>query len=132
MAHRLITTDQAPGAVGPYSQAVAAGRTTYFSGQVALDPATGVMVGDGDVASETHQVMRNLFAVVKAAGHTVTDIVRCTVFLADMEDFATVNAIYAAALQGHRPARATVQVARLPKDARVEIDAIAVSPGAAT
>ena len=127
MAHRLISTDHAPAAVGPYSQAVSTGRTTYFSGQVALDPQTGAMVGGGDVAAETRQVMRNLLAVVAAARHEISDIVRCTVFLADMEDFATVNGIYAEALEGHRPSRATVQVARLPKDARVEIDAIAVS-----
>ena len=129
MAHKLIATDAAPGAIGPYSQAVAAGNTTYFSGQVALDPSTGEMVGAGDVALEARQVMKNLIAVVGAAGHPITEIVRCTIFLADMDDFAVVNEIYAAALQGHRPARATVQVSRLPKDARVEVDAIAVSVG---
>jgi 2-iminobutanoate/2-iminopropanoate deaminase len=85
------------------------------------------MLGDGDVAAETRQVMKNLLAVVDASGHGITDIVRCTIFLADMEDFATVNEIYAHELNGHRPSRATVQVSRLPKDARVEIDAIAVS-----
>lgn len=126
MAHKLIATDAAPGAIGPYSQAVTAGNTTFFSGQVALDPSTGQMVGSGDVAAETVQVMKNLVAVVQAAGHSITEIVRCTIFLADMNDFAVVNELYAEALQGHRPARATVQVSRLPKDARVEIDAIAV------
>jgi 2-iminobutanoate/2-iminopropanoate deaminase len=129
MAHKLIATDGAPGAIGPYSQAVAAGNTTYFSGQVALDPESGQMLGGGDVGAETTQVMKNLLAVVHASGHTITDIVRCTIFLADMEDFSTVNAIYAEGLKGHRPSRATVQVSRLPKDARVEIDAIAVSGG---
>ena len=127
MPHRLIATERAPGAVGPYSQAVRAGETTYFSGQVALDPGTGAMVGDGDVVAETRQVMSNLLAVVDAAGHQVPDIVRCTIFLADMNDFGAVNAIYEEALGGHRPARATVQVARLPLDARVEIDAIAIA-----
>jgi len=129
MAHKLIATDAAPGAIGPYSQAVTAGNTTFFSGQVALDPSTGQMVGAGDVAAETVQVMKNLVAVVEAAGHSITEIVRCTIFLADMNDFAVVNELYAEALQGHRPARATVQVSRLPKDARVEIDAIAVGAG---
>ena len=129
MAHKLIATDAAPGAIGPYSQAVTAGNTTFFSGQVALDPSTGEMVGAGDVAKETRQVMKNLIAVVEAAGHSITEIVRCTIFLADMNDFAVVNELYAEALQGHRPARATVQVSRLPKDARVEIDAIAVGAG---
>lgn len=129
MAHKLIATDTAPGAIGPYSQAVTAGNTTFFSGQVALDPESGLMVGGGDVAAETRQVMTNLLAVVQASGHVITDIVRCTIFLADMNDFATVNEIYAEGLRGHRPSRATVQVSRLPKDARVEIDAIAVSAG---
>ena len=129
MAHKLIATGAAPGAIGPYSQAVTAGNTTFFSGQVALDPSTGEMVGAGDVAKETRQVMKNLIAVVEAAGHSITEIVRCTIFLADMNDFAVVNELYAEALQGHRPARATVQVSRLPKDARVEIDAIAVGAG---
>ena len=129
MAHKLIATDAAPGAIGPYSQAVTAGNTTFFSGQVALDPSTGEMVGAGDVAKETRQVMKNLIAVVEAAGHSITEIVRCTIFLADMNDFAVVNELYAEALQGHRPARATVQVSRLHRDARVEIDAIAVGAG---
>jgi len=129
MAHKLIATDAAPSAIGPYSQAVTAGNTTFFSGQVALDPESGVMLGGGDVAAETRQVMKNLVAVVRASGHVITDIVRCTIFLADMDDFATVNEIYAEGLEGHRPSRATVQVSRLPKDARVEIDAIAVSAG---
>ncbi len=129
MAHKLIATDTAPGAIGPYSQAVTAGNTTFFSVQVALDPESGLMVGGGDVAAETRQVMTNLLAVVQASGHVITDIVRCTIFLADMNDFATVNEIYAEGLRGHRPSRATVQVSRLPKDARVEIDAIAVSAG---
>ena len=129
MAHKLIATEAAPGAIGPYSQAVTSGNTTYFSGQVALDPQSGQMLGEGDVAAETRQVMKNLLAVVHASGHVITDIVRCTIFLADMEDFVVVNEIYAERLEGHRPSRATVQVSRLPKDARVEIDAIAVSGG---
>ncbi len=130
MTHRTVATDRAPAAIGPYSQAVQAGPMTFFSGQVALDPASGQVVGPDDVAAQTRQVMANLLAVVEAAGHAVTDIVRTTIFLKRMDDFATVNAIYAEALQGHRPARATVEVSRLPKDVLVEIDAIAVKPGA--
>ena len=123
---RTISTDAAPAAIGPYSQAVSVAGTTWCSGQIALDPATMQLVGDGDVAAQARQVMTNLLAVVDAAGHAITDIVKCTIFLADMGDFATVNEIYAAALDGHRPARATVEVSRLPKDVLVEIDAIAV------
>jgi len=127
MAHQTITTPAAPAAIGPYSQAVRAGDTTYCSGQIALDPVSGELVGVGDVGEQTRQVMKNLLAVVEAAGHPVTDIVRCTIFLADMNDFGVVNGVYAEALGGHRPARATVEVSRLPKDVRVEIDAIAVA-----
>ena len=126
MPHRTIATPLAPAAIGPYSQAIRAGDTTWCSGQIALDPASGALVGVGDVAAQTRQVMSNLLAVVTAAGHTVTDIVRCTIFLADLNDFSVVNEIYAAALGGHRPARATVEVRRLPRDVRVEIDAVAV------
>ncbi len=127
MAHTIIATDHAPAAIGPYSQALRAGSTTFFSGQIALDPASGELVGAGDVAAQTRRVMSNLIAVVEAAGHAVDDIVKCTIFLADMNDFKVVNALYAEALGGHRPARATVEVSRLPRDVRVEIDAIAVT-----
>lgn len=126
MAHKIIATTAAPGAIGPYSQAVSAGETTYFSGQIALDPATGLLVGDGDVGAETTQVMKNLIAVIEAADHQMSDVVKVTIFLRDMADFAAVNAIYGAAMGDHRPARATVAVAGLPKNVRVEIDAIAV------
>lgn len=121
----IIATSSAPEAIGPYSQALRAGDMTFISGQIAIDPATGQMVGD-DVSAQTRQVMRNLLAIVSAAGHAVGDICRCTIFLESMDDFATVNAIYAEALGDHRPSRATVEVARLPKDALVEIDAICV------
>ncbi len=100
---------------------------TFCSGQIALDPSTGVLVGNGDVAAETRQVMTNLLSVVHAAGHATTDIVRCTIFLASMDDFNTVNTHYEAALAGHKPSRATVEVSRLPKDVRVEISAVAVA-----
>lgn len=129
MPHRIIATPLAPAAIGPYSQAIRAGNTTWCSGQIALDPVSGALVGVGDVAAQTRQVMSNLLAVVTAAGHTVTDIVRCTIFLSDLNDFGVVNDIYAEALGGHRPARATVEVRRLPRDVRVEIDAVAVAAG---
>ena len=127
MGHELVATTAAPAAIGPYSQAVKAGDTTYFSGQIALDPTTMELVGDGDVAAQTRQVMTNLLAVVAAAGHGIEDIVKCTIFLASMDDFAVVNGLYEEALDGHRPARATVEVSRLPKSVLVEIDAVAVA-----
>ena len=126
MAHDLIQTPAAPAAIGPYSQAVRAGGMTFCSGQIALDPQTGQLVGLDDVALQTEQVMANLSAVLEAAGHPLSDIVKVQIFLADMNDFAVVNGIYESALDGHRPARATVEVSRLPKDVAVEIDAIAV------
>lgn len=127
MAHQIIETSGAPRAIGPYSQAIRAGATTFCSGQIALDPATGELVGQGDVTVQAQQVMKNLLAVVEAAGHGITDIVKCTIFLADMADFGAVNSVYEAALAGHRPARATVAVRTLPKSVLVEIDAIAVA-----
>jgi len=126
MPHAIISTPSAPRAIGPYSQAVRAGDTTYLSGQIALDPATGELVAQGDVVAQTRQVMANLLAVLAAAGHEATDLVKCTIYLSDMDDFGAVNQIYAEVLGGHRPARATVEVSRLPRDVRVEIDAIAV------
>ena len=126
MAHDLIQTPSAPAAIGPYSQAVKAGPMTFCSGQIALDPETGHLVGSDDVATQTKQVMANLSAVLEAAGHPLSDIVKVQIFLADMDDFAVVNGVYESALDGHRPARATVEVSRLPKDVAVEIDAIAV------
>lgn len=122
-----IRTEAAPEPVGPYNQAVLAGGVLYCSGQIALDPATGVLVGAGDVAAETRQVLANLQAVLAAAGATPRQVVRTTVYLADLGDFATVNGIYAEIFAGGvSPARACVEVAALPKGARVEIDAIAV------
>ncbi len=122
-----IETTQAPAPVGPYNQAVRAGNLLFCSGQIALDPASGSLVGAGDVALETRQVLANLLAVLDAAGARPSQVVRTTVFLADLADFATVNALYAEVFgAGVSPARACVQVAALPKGARVEIDAIAV------
>jgi len=126
MTAQAITTAAAPAPVGPYNQAVLAGAWLYRSGQIPLDPDTGAMVGDGDVAAETRQVLRNLNAVLAAAGATPAQVVRTTVFLADLADFQTVNALYAEVFgEGISPARACVQVAALPKGARVEIDCIA-------
>jgi 2-iminobutanoate/2-iminopropanoate deaminase len=128
MSRDVIQTPQAPAPVGPYNQAIrASGVMVFCSGQIALDPATGKIVGDGDVAKETEQVMQNLEAVLKAAGATWADVVKTTVFLADMNDFATVNGIYARYFdEATAPARACVQVAKLPKNVLVEVDCIAV------
>ena len=127
MAGTIINTTNAPAPIGPYNQAVRAGNLLFCSGQIALDPASGSLVGAGDVALETRQVLANLLAVLDAAGARPSQVVRTTVFLADLADFATVNGLYAEVFgAGVSPARACVQVAALPKGARVEIDAIAV------
>ena len=124
-----VNTSAAPAPVGPYNQAVQAAGLLFCSGQIALDPATGAMVGGGDVEAETRQVLSNLQAVLGEAGCSPAQVVRTTVFLADLGDFAAVNAIYAEVFgQGVAPARACVQAAALPKGARVEIDCIAVVP----
>ena len=121
-----VNTAEAPAPVGPYNQAVLAGGWLHCSGQIALDPLSGVLVGGGDVTAETQQVLTNLLAVLRAAGAGPQHVVRTTVYLADLADFATVNALYAAVFgSGVAPARACVQVAALPKGARVEMDAVA-------
>ena len=126
MSATAVTTSAAPAPVGPYNQAVLAGGLLYCSGQIPLDPQTGTMVGSGDVANETRQVLKNLTAVLEAASATAQHVVRTTVFLADLADFQTVNEIYAEVFgAGTSPARACVQVAALPKGARVEIDCVA-------
>jgi 2-iminobutanoate/2-iminopropanoate deaminase len=123
-----VETAQAPAPVGPYNQAVRVGDLLFCSGQIALDPASGELVGGGDVEAETRQVLANLKAVLAAGGSSPERVVRTTVFLADLADFALVNALYAEVFgSGVAPARACVQVAALPKGARVEIDAIATS-----
>jgi len=119
-----VSSPDAPKAIGPYSQAVRAGQLLFVSGQVPLDPATGQIVA-GDIAAQTRRVFDNLGAVLKAGGRSFADVVRTTVFLADMNDFAAVNEVYGQYFSEPYPARATVQVARLPRDARVEIDVIA-------
>jgi 2-iminobutanoate/2-iminopropanoate deaminase len=121
----IIKTEDAPAAIGPYSQAVRAGGFIFASGQVALDPQTGEFV-PGGVAEQTEQVMHNLAAVLKAAGSGLDRIVKTTVFLADMSDFAAMNEVYGRFFQKDPPARATVEAARLPRDARVEIEAVAL------
>ena len=122
---KFIATKSAPAAIGPYSQAVAAGGFVYCSGQIALDPATGNVVG-ATAAEQTVQVMKNLAAVLDAAGSSLKKAVKCTLFVKDLKDFGAINEAYAKALGDHRPARATVEVARLPKDVLVEIDCVAV------
>ena len=124
MAKQAISSPQAPQAIGPYSQAVRAGDLLFLSGQVPIDPSTGNII-DGDIAAQTRRVFDNLGAVLEAGGRSFADVVRATVYLADMDDFAAMNAVYGQYLSEPYPARATVQVARLPKDARVEIDMIA-------
>jgi 2-iminobutanoate/2-iminopropanoate deaminase len=128
MARRVVQSDEAPGAIGPYSQAVqvSSGTMTFLSGQVPLDPKTGELV-QGDITRQTEQVMKNLEAVLRAAGTDFAHVVRCTIYLADLRDFAQMNEVYGRFFPAAPPARATVQVAALPKGARVEIDAIAVS-----
>jgi len=121
----IIATDRAPQAIGPYSQAVSAGGVIYCSGQVALDPANGELVGDS-VEEQAARALQNLGAVLAAAGSGFDRVLKTTVYLIDMSEFATVNAVYARYFGDSRPARATVQVAALPKGARVEIDAIAL------
>ncbi len=122
---RGVATEQAPRAIGPYSQAIIAGDLVFLSGQIPLDPATGLLV-EGSVVDETRRVLENLAAVLAAAGLALRDVVRTTVFVTDLADFAVVNQTYAEFFTPPYPARATVQVAALPRGARVEIDAIAL------
>lgn len=121
---RAIRTDRAPAAIGPYSQAIVAGDVVYTAGQIALDPETGELV-DGGVEEQTRRVVRNLAAVLEAAGAGLSDVVKTTIFMADMDDFARVNEVYGELLTEPYPARSTVEAARLPRDARVEIEAVA-------
>ena len=119
-----VSSPAAPKAVGPYSQAVRAGGLLFVAGQIPLDPATGALV-DGDVALQARRVLDNIGAVLEAGGLSFADVVRTTVFLADMNDLAAMNQVYGTYFSEPYPARATVQVARLPRDVRIEIDAIA-------
>jgi 2-iminobutanoate/2-iminopropanoate deaminase len=119
-----VSTTDAPAAIGPYSQAIRAGELLFISGQIPLDPQTGQLVGGG-IDSQTRRVLQNLSAILSAAGLSMASVVKTTVYLVDMADFAEMNAVYATFVQAPPPARATVQVARLPRDARVEIDLVA-------
>ncbi|MBK9216231.1 MAG: RidA family protein [Chloracidobacterium sp.] len=121
----IVSTDGAPGAIGPYSQAVKAGGMVFCSGQIPIDPATGEFVSE-IVAEQTEQVLKNLGEVLTAAGTSLNSVVKTTVFLADMNDFAEMNEVYSRYFSENRPARATVQAAALPRGARVEIDCIAI------
>ncbi len=123
---QIISSENAPKALGPYSQAIKVGNFVYTSGQVGLDPATGEMAG-WELRLQVHQVLKNLQAVLAAAGLTLQNVVKTTVFLAHMSDFAEMNGIYAEYFGDNRPARSTVEVTRLPKDALVEIEVIAVA-----
>lgn len=131
MERTIVKTTHAPGAIGPYSQAVSVPlgdgkRMVFCSGQIALDPATGQMVGGDDVEVQTRRVMDNLAAVLEAAGASFAHVVKTTIFLTSLDDFTKVNAIYGTRFATDPPARATVQVSRLPREGKVEIDAIAV------
>ena len=123
---QIIKTGEAPQAIGPYSQAVVAGGLVFASGQIPLDPSTGEFV-EGGIAEQTEQVLRNLSKVLEAAGTNLSRVVKTTVFLADMNDFAAMNEVYGRHFSLEPPARSTVQAARLPRDARVEIDVIALA-----
>ena len=123
MTKRVISTTNAPAAIGPYSQAIAIDNLLFTAGQIALDPATMVVV-TGDVAAQTEQVMKNLAAVCTAAGASLQDVVKTTVFLQEMSDFQAMNEVYAKHFGDNRPARSTVAVRGLPRDVRVEIEAI--------
>jgi 2-iminobutanoate/2-iminopropanoate deaminase len=121
---QAVSSPNAPKAIGPYSPAIRTGELLFVSGQIPLDPATGAMI-DGDIAAQTRRVLDNVGALLAAGGLTFAHVVRTTIYLLDMDDFATVNSVYATYVTDPAPARATVQVARLPKDSRVEIDVIA-------
>ena len=125
MTREIIVTANGPAAIGPYSQGVVVNGVLYVSGQIPLVPATGQLV-DGDTRAQALRVMENLKGIIEAAGYALADVVRCTVFLADINDFATVNEVYGSYFAASPPARTTVQAGALPRGARVEIDAIAV------
>ena len=125
MRREPIKTSNAPAALGPYSQAIKVGDFVYTSGQVAIDPATGELIGGG-IAEQTERVLKNVAAVLEAAGSSLDQVVKTLVFLADMDDFSEMNEVYGKFFTAAPPARSTVQAARLPKDARIEIEALAL------
>lgn len=123
---KIISTTDAPKAIGPYSQAIRSGNMLFTSGQIAINPSTNEMIA-GDIKAQTEQVMKNLEGILKAAGMSFANVIKTTVFLADMKKFAEMNSVYAKYFPENPPARATVQVAKLPKDAEIEIELIASS-----
>lgn len=125
MSNTAIHTENAPAAIGPYSQAIQAGNTVYVSGQLPIDPATGAFAG-ADIAAQTRQSLTNIRSILAEAGYSMTDVVKTTVLLADIADFAAMNAVYAEFFTAPFPARAAFQVAALPKNALVEIECVAV------
>lgn len=122
----IVQTDRAPQAIGPYSQAIKANGFVFASGQIPLDPATGQLI-EGDIRAQTERVLNNAQAVLEAAGSSLNQVVKTTVFLADMNDFAAMNEVYATFFGETRPARSTVQAARLPRDVKVEIEVVALA-----
>ena len=126
MKKEVILTKDAPAPIGPYSQAIRAGNMLFCSGQIPLDPATGAMVGQGDVKAQTHQVMKNIAAVLKTAGASFDSVAKTVIYLKSMGDFPMVNEVYGSYFTGTPPARSTVEVARLPKDVSVEVDVTCV------
>jgi 2-iminobutanoate/2-iminopropanoate deaminase len=126
MNKEVISTPNAPSAIGPYSQAIRAGNLLFVSGQISIDPSTGNVIDDKTIQGQTRRVLQNLIAIVEAAGGSAQSIVKTTVFLRDMSDFAEMNAVYSTFFTASPPARATVEAARLPRDVSIEIDCIAV------
>lgn len=125
MKNEIIYTEEAPKPIGPYSQAVKTGQTLYVSGQIALDASSGVLINE-NITEETHAVMKNLEAILRAAGYSFADVVKCSIFVQDMNNFGTINEAYGMYFKSDPPARETVEVSRLPKDVNVEISCIAV------
>ncbi len=125
MSKKIINSTNAPAPIGPYSQAVLTGNTLYISGQVAIDPSTGG-INDSDITTETTQVMKNLGSILKEAGFSFEDVVKCTIFIKNMDDFVAINTEYGKSFTTNPPARETVEVSRLPKDVNVEISCIAI------
>ncbi|HSF52892.1 MAG TPA: RidA family protein [Algoriphagus sp.] len=125
MSNKIIFTPEAPAPIGPYSQAVLAGSTLFISGQIALDPDTGELINE-NITEETHAVMKNMEAVLRVAGFSFTDVVKCTIFIRDMGQFGTINEAYGQYFKSNPPARETVEVSKLPKNVNVEISCIAV------
>ncbi len=121
---RIVNTDKAPNAIGPYSQAIKVNKMVYLSGQIAIDPATQQLI-ESDIETQTKRVLENLKAVIEASGNSLENVVKTTIYLTDMDDFSKVNEIYASYFSLSKPARSTVCVAKLPKNAKIEIDAIA-------